>query len=194
MRRRTMNRLLIAALASAAAVAWLAVLVVRVGALDRGAPDFTLINSNGVPFRLSQYRGRAVALYFGYTHCPDVCPTTLAALVRARRKLGAAGNALTVAFITVDPARDTPAVMTRYVRLFDTSFIGLSGTPAQLQAVYTAYHIYHQRLPSAKPSAGYDVAHSSDVILIGPDGRIRATGDWDASADGLAAAIRRTLT
>jgi protein SCO1/2 len=193
MRPRTARRLLLAALALIAAVSTLGVIFIRLGADARPAPDFTLTDSSGVPFRLSHHLGHVVALYFGYTHCPDVCPTTLASLARAKHELGAEGNALDVAFITVDPARDTPAVMTRYVHLFDRSFFGLSGTPAQLQAVYAAYHIYHQQLPSGSTSTGYDVAHSSGITLIGPDGRIRATGDWDDSSTRLAAEIRRSL-
>lgn len=193
MRPRTARRLVIALVAAIAAATTLAVVFLGLGAGSQRAPDFTLTDASGVPFQLSHHLGHAVALYFGYTHCPDVCPMTLAALARAKRELGAKGSGLDVAFITVDPARDTPGVLTRYVRLFDPSFFGLSGTAAQLQATYAAYHIYHQRLPSGSASDGYDVAHSSNVTLIGPDGRIRGTDDWDDSADRLAAAIRRIL-
>ena len=194
MRPRTARRLVIAVVAAIAAATTLAVVFVGFGAVEQRAPDFTLTDSSGVPFQLSHHLGHAVALYFGYTHCPDVCPTTLAALARAKHELGARGSALDVAFITVDPARDTPAALTRYVRLFDPSFFGLGGTPAQLRAAYVAYHIYHQRLPGDSASDGYDVGHSSSLTLIGPDGRLRGTDDWDDSADRLAAAIRRMLT
>ena len=193
MRSRTIRRLLFCALATIVAATLLAVFA-SLAPGNRSAPDFSLMDSSRIPFKLSAHRGHTIVLVFGYTHCPDVCPTTLASLVHAKRELGAQGSDLQVAFITVDPTRDTPAVMTRYMRMFDPSFFGLSGTPAQLAAVYAAYHVYHQRLPSAGGTAGYDVAHSTNITLIGRDGRIRAPGDWDDSATALAAKIRNTVT
>jgi protein SCO1/2 len=191
---RSRRRLLIAGIATIVAMTSLGALSASIQAAHGRAPDFTLTAASGSPFRLEQQRGRAVALVFGYTHCPDVCPTTLAALARAKRKLGERANSLEVVFITVDPQRDTPAVLRRYVRLFDPSFIGLRGTTAELDAVYAAYHIFEQVLPRRAGGAGYDVAHSSAVTLIGPDGRITGTGEWDDSPDRLAAELRRTLT
>jgi len=157
------------------------------------APDFTLTDQNGQAFTLSAQRGHPIALFFGYTHCPDVCPTTLAALARARRDLGAQGRPLDVVFVTVDPHRDTPAVLKRYMRLFDPSFTGLTGTDAQLAPVLSAYHIYHQILP-AQGASGYLVAHSSDVELIDPAGHIRATADWSDTPAQLAQALKETLS
>jgi protein SCO1/2 len=191
MPRRTRG-LVLATVAAITVLSSLAAITVRLDAGRRSAPDFTLSSARGGPFTLSQHRGRTVALLFGYTHCPDVCPTTLAALARAKHQLGSSAGAFDVAFITVDPARDTPGRLARYVALFDPAFFGLSGTPAQLNAVYTDYHVYHQQLPNRAGSRDYDVAHSSDIILIGPDGRIRAEGDWDDSPAQLAAEIRRT--
>jgi len=169
-------------------VAGAALLLVPHGPL---APDFTLTDQNGRSLRLSDLRGRAVALFFGYTHCPDVCPTTLAALARAKRKLGAEGARFDVVFVTVDPQRDTRAVIGKYVRLFDPSFIGLTGTEAQLAPVYAAYKVYHQVLPAHGSAAGYLVAHSSAVDFIGPHGRIRGFGDWSDTPDELAADIKQ---
>jgi protein SCO1 len=155
------------------------------------APDFTLTDQNSRPFHLSDLRGHTVALFFGYTHCPDVCPTTLAALERAKRKLGADGALFDVVFVTVDPRRDTTAVVGKYVRLFDSSFIGLTGTEAQLAPVYAAYKVYHQALPARGSAVGYLVAHSSAVNFIGPHGRIRGFGDWSDTPDQLAAEVKR---
>jgi protein SCO1/2 len=155
------------------------------------APDFTLTDQNGNPFTLSHLRGHAVALFFGYTHCPDVCPTTLAALAHAKRTLGARADNLRVVFVTVDPQRDSVAVMGRYVRLFDPSFIGLTGTSAQLAPVYAAYHVYHQQLP-AHGALGYLIAHSSAIDFIGPSGHIRGTGDWGDTSSELAAEMRQS--
>jgi protein SCO1/2 len=155
------------------------------------APDFTLTDQDGRPYTLSAHRGHAIALFFGYAHCPDVCPTTLAALARAKRKLGPDGDAFDVVLVTVDPKRDDPATLKRYVHLFDPAFAGLTGTEAQLDPVYTAYHVYHE-IGSGKGSAnGYIVAHSSAVQFISPGGRLRGTGDWSDSPDELAALMKQ---
>jgi protein SCO1/2 len=155
------------------------------------APDFTLTDQNGVPYTLSAHRGHAIAVFFGYAHCPDVCPTTLSALARAKRKLGTDGAAFDVVLITVDPKRDDPPTLKRYVHLFDPSFVGLTGSEAQLDPVYNAYRVYHE-IGSGKGSAnGYVVAHSSAVQFISPDGRLRGTGDWSDSPDELATLMRQ---
>jgi protein SCO1/2 len=155
------------------------------------APDFTLTDQESRPFHLSDLRGHTVALFFGYTHCPDVCPTTLAALARAKRQLGTGGARFDVVFITVDPQRDTRAVVAKYVHLFDPSFIGLTGTPAQLAPLYAAYKVYHQALPSHGSAIGYLVAHSSAVDFIDPHGHIRSFGDWSDTPAELAADVKR---
>jgi protein SCO1/2 len=183
--------------AIAAAVSLLTLVIVVVGVarllVPHGplAPDFTLTDQSGRPFRLSDLRGHTVALFFGYTHCPDVCPTTLAALARAKRKLGTDGARFDVVFVTVDPRRDTTAIVGKYVRLFDPSFIGLTGTEAQLAPVYTAYKVYHQALPAHGSAVGYLEAHSSTVDFIGPHGRIRSFGDWSDTPDELAAQVKQ---
>lgn len=191
---RSIRALTVGAIAVLIVAGTLSVLVSRWPRTKPFAPDFTLTQSSGKSFRLSQLRGHAVALVFGYTHCPDVCPTTLAALARAKHQLGASGNALDVVFITVDPERDTPARMARYARLFDPSFIGLSGTAGQLEPIFAAYHIYHQALPAADAQGDYAVAHSSIVTLIGPAGRIRDVREWDDAPQHLAAALRLVIS
>jgi len=155
------------------------------------APDFTLTDQDGRPYTLSAHRGHAIALFFGYAHCPDVCPTTLAALARAKRKLGPGGEAFDVVLVTVDPARDTPATLKRYVRLFDPAFAGLTGSEAQLDPVYAAYHVYHRTAAGKGSANGYIVAHSSAVQFISPGGRLRGTGDWSDSPDELAVLMRQ---
>jgi protein SCO1 len=181
-------RLAIVALVVACAAVFAVRLLVPTGPV---APDFTLTDQDGHPYTLSAHRGHPLALFFGYTHCPDVCPTTLAALARAKRKLGPGGEAFDVVLVTVDPARDTPATLKRYVRLFDPTFAGLTGSEAQLDPVYAAYHVYH-RAGSGKGSAnGYIVAHSSAVQFISPGGRLRGTGDWSDSPDELAVLMRQ---
>ena len=93
------------------------------------APDFTLTDQDGHPYTLSAHRGHPIALFFGYAHCPDVCPTTLSALARAKRKLAPGSEPFDVVLVTVDPARDSPAAMADYVSSFDARFVGLSGSP-----------------------------------------------------------------
>jgi protein SCO1/2 len=158
------------------------------------APDFTLTDQNGQPYTLSAHHGHPIALFFGYTHCPDVCPTTLAALAGAKRKLGTSGQTFDVVLVTVDPKRDSPAVLKRYVHLFDPSFIGLTGSEAQLDPVYAAYHIVHEIETPAKSANGYTVAHSSVVQFIAPDGRLRGTGNFSDSSDDMAVLMKQALS
>lgn len=165
------------------------------GVTLRGKPaaDFTLTDQHGTPFRLDAQRGRVVILFFGYTHCPDVCPATMAQLARVEHVLPAADRArVQVVFVTVDPDRDTPAVMKRYVSLFDPSFVGLTGTEAQLDPVFDAYHVWHQRIPGTKAS-GYLMAHSGSVYLIDPAGELRVLHDWTDPAPAIASDVKELL-
>ena len=157
------------------------------------APDFTLTDQDGRPYTLSAHRGEPIALFFGYAHCPDVCPTTLANLAKAKRALGPDGAKYAVVLVTVDPKRDDPATMKRYVRLFDPTFTGLTGTEAQLAPVYHDYDVYHQ-IEKGTSANGYSVTHSSAVLFIAPDGRLRGHGDWSDSVDDLATLMRQALS
>ncbi len=156
------------------------------------APDFTLTDQDGRSFRLSDQHGRVVVLFFGYTHCPDVCPATMAQLAKVYRGLSPAQRArVRVAFVTVDPQRDDPRALKRYVDLFDGAFIGLTGSESALDPVYAAYHVFHQRLPG-KGSA-YLVTHGSSVYLIGPNGDLRVLHDWDDPEPSFAADVKELL-
>ena len=158
------------------------------------APDFTLTDQDGRLWTLSGERGReAVALFFGYTHCPDACPTTLATLARARRALGGRAPDLRIVFVTVDAKRDTAAVLKRYVALFDPSVVGLTGDAKATAPVYKAYHVWHQILPHSDSAAGY-VAHSTLVYLIGRDGRLRDAASWSESAAEVVAKLKELLS
>ena len=159
------------------------------------APDFTLTDQNGKPWTLSRERGReAVALSFGYTHCPDVCPTTLAHLTQARRMLGARGANLRIVFVTVDATRDTSAVLKRYVALFDSTVVGLTGDARSTGPVYGAYHVWHQTLPATETGAGYLVSHSSAIYLIDRSGRLVGLADWSDLPEKLETRLREILT
>ncbi len=137
----------------------------------REAPPLTLTASDGSELRLSDYRGKVIVLGFGFTSCPDVCPTTLGVLAQARRKLGEDADRMQVVYITVDPATDTPERMHNYLRGFDESFIGGTGTEEQLDAIRREYGIIASRKPRG---SGFTYAHSSYTYLIDRDGRIRA--------------------
>ena len=137
----------------------------------RSAPEFSLQGSDAQPLTLSRYRGKVVLLGFGFTSCLDVCPTTLATLAQARRSLGSAAADVQIVYITVDPERDGAERMRAYLRGFDPSFIGGTGTAAQLAAVRQEYGVLAQKKTG---SGGDTFAHSSFVYLIDRGGRIRA--------------------
>jgi protein SCO1 len=134
----------------------------------RQAPDFALRGSDGTELKLSRYKGKVVLLGFGFTNCADVCPVTLAVLATARKSLGEAAKDVQVVYVTVDPERDDAARMRKYLAGFDASFVGGTGTPAQLEAVRKSYGVQATRLATA----GID--HSSSVYIIDQAGKLRA--------------------
>lgn len=149
------------------------------------APDITLTDDTGSRWTLASQRGTAIALFFGYTHCLDTCPLTLAKLADAVRRQNAPAK-FTIAFVTVDPRRDTPAVLHRYVRRFSGAHIvGLTGSGEQIAVVERSYGVWAQSIPGAHGRAGgYDEAHSSVTYLIDPNGRERVLhNDGDSAAD-----------
>lgn len=172
-------------------VLWALVAVAAIGAIvlmwRQSAPDqppatdfassvggpFTLTASDGTPFPSTKLNGKPAALFFGFTHCPDVCPTTLARLAKLRRQLGKGDDALSIVFISVDPERDTPAEIANYLQLFDTPVIGLTGTPAQVEQVKKQYGIFSQKVE--QPAGGYSVDHTASVILLDRNGQFAAT-------------------
>lgn len=154
-----------------------------------GGP-FHLIDQHGTAVSDADYRGRWMLVYFGYTFCPDVCPTELQTIAAALDKLGPDAAKVAPLFITVDPARDTPAVMAKYVALFGPRLIGLTGTPEEIAAVARAFRVYYAKAP-VNGSASYLVDHSSFVYLLDPKGRFAALFNQDTSADDLAAGIRK---
>ena len=158
-------------------------LIAGVFAPPRLAPDFSLSGSDGRVLRLSNYRGKVVLLAFGYTSCTEVCPVTLHVLAAAHKKLGPAGSGLQVVYVTVDPERDNADRMRTYLAAFDPSFIGGTGSPEQLAAVRTAYGISANR--TVVPG-GYAFAHSSSVLIIDRDGRLRGLMPYGHNADDFA--------
>ena len=163
----------------------------RAGVFDppRLAPDFTLQGSDGSELKLSRYRGKVVALAFGYTNCPSVCPVTLGYLAEARKKLGAGARDLQVVFITVDPERDDPQHLKKFVAFFDPTFVAATGTPGQLAEVRKVYGITMSDkifTDAASKSKGiYYLDHSSFVYLIDREGKLRAMMPFGVTADDI---------
>ena len=146
----------------------------------REAPDFSVRGSDGSNLTLSRYRGKVVLLGFGYTHCPNVCPVTLAVLAQAHRKLGSLGSQVQVIYLTVDPERDNAEGLKQYLAAFDPTFVGGTGTAAEMAAVRSSYGVTAQKVGDG---SNYGVAHSSFVYLISRDGKLRALMPFGHKAD-----------
>lgn len=160
-------------------------------ALSAPAPDFTLTDAQGAPWTLAQQHGKTVVLDFGYTHCDDTCPATIAKIAQALRDAHVDPKAATIAFVTLDPARDTPPVLAAYERRFDGApMVGLTGTAAQIRAVTHAYHIWSQRIPGMHGGMGYDIAHSTFFYIIDGNGRERVLHNDDARVADITANLR----
>ena len=141
--------------------------------------DFTLTDPAGRTRSLADYRGKAVALFFGYTQCPDVCPTTLAALAEATRALGSDADRVQVVFVTVDPDRDTAALLATYVPAFDARFVGLRGDAAATERTAREFKVIYQKVPGGAPDR-YTMDHSAGIFLFDPQGRLRV---YESSPD-----------
>ena len=150
-------------------------------------PDlqFDLTSDAGRPVTAADFRGKYVLLYFGYTHCPDVCPLTLVHLHLVMQKLGADADKTRILFVSVDPARDTPAVLRQYVTAFDPHVTGLTGTPAQIAAMAKRYRVAFNA-GRRQADGGYEVSHSSGIYIFDRDGRARLIGTSADSADAIA--------
>jgi len=154
--------------------------------------EFTLTDAEGRTRTLADYRGKAVVLFFGYTQCPDVCPTTLAALAEAMGKLGPDADRVQVLFVTVDPDRDTPELLKAYVPAFDPRFVGLRGDAKALEAVAKEFRIVYQKAPGATPST-YTVDHSAGTFLYDPQGRLRVYIGHGQAPDAFVHDLRELL-
>lgn len=151
-----------------------------------GGP-FALTDTTGKRFTDKDLLGSYAVVYFGYTYCPDVCPTTLNHLAEALDRLGAKAKRIRPVFITIDPRRDTPEVMKQYVSAFSPNLIGLTGTEAEIAAVAGEFRVYYAQHRTGDGPDDYTMDHSSVLYLIGPDGRFIAPLRADASAEQLAA-------
>jgi protein SCO1 len=134
--------------------------------------DFELQDPQGKVRRLADFKGKAVVVFFGYTQCPDVCPTTLAALAEAMKGLGADAERVQVLFVTVDPERDTPALLAQYVPAFDARFLGLRGDADATARTASEFKIIYQKVPGGTPG-NYTMDHSAGTYVYDPQGRLR---------------------
>ncbi|MEI7770597.1 MAG: SCO family protein [Chloroflexales bacterium] len=156
--------------------------------------DFSLPSSaGGKPMSLSDLRGKPVLLYFGYTFCPDICPTTLAEFIQVKKDLAAKGDQLAVLMVSVDPERDTPAVMGRYMQAFDPSFIGMSGDAATLRRIGGDYGLFYQRHAVSGSAAAYLVDHSAASYLIDKKGQLRMVYAYGTPHTVIAPDVERLL-
>lgn len=165
--------------------------VVTTGQADVGGP-FQLVDQNGRAVDESLLQGKWSLVFFGFTYCPDYCPTTLAALDATQQRLGDRARDLQIVFISVDPERDTPQALKDYLSSdgFPEGVIGLTGTPAQVKAAADAYRAYYQKVGEGE---GYTMNHSLTVYLMGPDGRFRTAVAEELGPEKSAAVIERAM-
>lgn len=168
----------------------------KFNATDITGVDFgntlNLTDHTGKPRSLTDFKGKVVALFFGYTHCPDVCPTTLTDMKQAMKLLGGQANELQVLFVTLDPERDTQALLAEYVPAFDASFIGLYGTKEQTASVLKDFKIFAAKVEN-KGRSGYTIDHSAGVYVFDKAGKIRLYIDYGTKPDAIASDVKKLL-
>ena len=156
------------------------------------AQQLALTDHNGQTRNLSDFPGKVVVLFFGYTQCPDVCPTTMAQLAGIKKSLGKDGDRLQVLFVTVDPQRDTAAVLKAYMENFDPSFLALRPSPEQLQVVAKDFKIYYQKVPGRTPDS-YTMDHSAGSYIYDAHGKLRLFANYGGGAAALSGDIQTLL-
>ncbi len=157
-----------------------------------GGP-FSLIDETGAPVTEKTYRGRYMLIFFGFTYCPDVCPTELAKIAATLDLLGQDAQRLVPLFVSIDPERDTPEALARYTDLFHPAIIGLTGTEAEVAAAARAFRVYYNKVKTGPEPDAYTIDHSAFVYLMGPDGGFRQLFSPQATPEQMAAAIRSHL-
>ena len=178
-----------------------AFLVLSLHETPRGAAGTLLASAIGGPFRLVDQNGKTVTdadlkgkwslVYFGYTHCPDACPTALNDIAIALDELGPQRSAVRPVFVTVDPERDTPAVLKSYVTSFDAPILALTGTPEEIAQAAKGYRVYYAKHPEA--GGDYSMDHSSVIYVMDPQGRFTASFTQENSPEEIAARLKKLL-
>jgi protein SCO1/2 len=184
---------LLVAILLLAAGAYLFVSGSQPAGLTVGGP-FSLIDGDGHPVTDQTWHGKYMLVYFGYTYCPDVCPTTLTNVADALDKLGPRADRVQVLFVTVDPKRDTAAVVKQYAAAFSPRIIGLTGSPQQIAAAAKAYRVYYAEHRTGPGPDDYSMDHSSVLYLMGPDGRFIAPVRADQTGPEIATALTKLMS
>jgi protein SCO1/2 len=159
----------------------------------RELTDFELTSRDGTPMSLSDLRGKPVLLYFGYTFCPDICPTSLADMVRVKRDLGEQADEIAFVFVSVDGQRDTPERVDAYLENFDADFIGLTGEPNTLRQIGPEFGLYFEQRQVAGTSASYLIDHSTAIYLIDAEGKLQMIYGYGMPPDVMTADIQAML-
>jgi protein SCO1 len=154
--------------------------------------DFQLTDASGKPRTLADFRGKAVVIFFGYTQCPDACPTTLSELAEVMKKLGPDADRVQVLFVTIDPERDTPELLSAYVPAFDPRFVGLYGDAAATERVAREFKIIYQKQPGSTPGS-YTMDHSAGTYVFDPRGRLRLYVSYGQGPEVFAHDLRELL-
>ena len=162
------------------------------GATDGPANDFTLMDQNAKPFHLSQLRGKVVFLFFGYTHCPDACPTTMAKLAQVSKLLGKDADQVMTVFVSVDPGRDTTSVLKSYLTYFHMNSIGLTGTKEEIDTVVKQYGAKYE-IEQSDSAAGYHINHSTDLYLLDQKGELAKTFSYADGSQTIADGVRSLI-
>jgi protein SCO1/2 len=157
------------------------------------AKGFSLTDHTGKPRTLADYKGKVVVVFFGYTQCPDVCPTTMAEMAGVMQKLGAQADQVQVLFITLDPERDTPQLLANYVPAFDKRFVGLYGTPEQTAKTAKDFKVFYSKVPGKEPGS-YTIDHTAGSYVFDKDGRLRLFIRHGGGADPIVHDIRQLLS
>ncbi|MBP7453573.1 MAG: SCO family protein [Ottowia sp.] len=150
------------------------------------AKDFQLTDFDGKPRTLADFKGKAVVMFFGFTQCPDVCPTTMTELAQVKKLLGADGDKVQGLFVSIDPERDTPAVLKEYMQNFDPTFLGLyAGSPEKLAALAKDFKVYYKKVDGQTPTS-YTMDHTAASFVYDPQGRLRLYARYGIGAQPLA--------
>ena len=201
--KRILIAIIVAALAMAAGI-WAARAVLEHNSVQdeldatrfpeaREIASFSLIDHNNAVFDNSVLKDRWSFIFFGYTHCPDVCPTTLSVLNSVARKLGDLDEDIRFVFLSVDPERDTPEQLAQFVSYFNSDLVGVTGTPEGIEQITRQLGVLHIRAQPEEGASGYLVDHSASVFLFDPDGRYHAVFSPPLSADTIAGDFRKML-
>ena len=156
------------------------------------ARELSLPDQDGRPRTLAEFKGKVLVLFFGYTQCPEVCPTTMSELAQVKKSLGPQGDAVQGIFVSLDPERDTPEILKKYLANFDPSFIALRGTPEQTQAVAKEFKVFYAKVPG-KTAGSYTLDHTAASFVFDKQGRVRVFERYGADPQDVAADLKALI-